>query len=64
MQKLKNFIKTLEGKKTYILSTVTVFLNVLVAIDPNLLNQNTLLKIDGVLIALGGAALRASIGRV
>lgn len=56
--RLKNL---LEGKKTYLLALAGTVLNILVIVDPTLLTQPQILKVDGILIALGGAALRASV---
>ncbi len=54
----------IEGKKTYLIATATTILNVVVVLYPNLLTTSQILKINAILIALGGAALRASISRV
>lgn len=63
MLKLKSYWKLLEGKKTYLVALAGTVLNVLVAIDPTVLTQADLLKLDGVLVALGGAALRSAVTR-
>lgn len=61
LYKLKGF---LEGRKTYLLALTGTVLNILVIVDPTLLTQSQILKIDGVLVALGGAALRASVSKI
>lgn len=61
LYKLKVF---LEGRKTYLLALVGTVMNILVILDPTLLTQSQILKIDGVLVALGGAALRAGLNKV
>ena len=58
---IKNY---LEGKKTYLLATAATILNLTVILYPHLLTQPEILKIDGILIALGGAAIRAGISKV
>lgn len=63
LDKLKLYWKKLEGRRTYLIASVGTILNVAIALYPNLLSSTELLKIDGVLVALGGAALRASISR-
>lgn len=68
MQKLyvqiRNLWFALEGKKTYLLATIGTLVNLLVVVNPSAISQAQLLKIDGILIALGGAALRAGINKV
>lgn len=61
--KLKQYWRLLENRKTYILTSATAVLNIVVILYPNLLASSTILKIDGILVALGGAALRSAIGR-
>jgi hypothetical protein len=58
LNKLVDFWFFLDGKKTYIVATVTTVVNVLLVVDPTLLSPGALLKLDAVLVALGGAALR------
>ena len=64
LRKILQLKDYLEGKKTYLLATAGTLLNLLVIIDPSALTQAQLLKIDGILIALGGAAIRAGITKV
>lgn len=64
MNKLCKLKVFLSGKKTYLLALAGTILNILVIVDPTLLTQSQILKIDGVLVALGGAALRAGINKV
>lgn len=63
MHKLKLLWTTLEGKRTYALATITAILNILLAIYPTLLTTSQLMKLDAVLIALGGAAIHSAIVR-
>lgn len=63
MNKLKQYWQLLEGRRTYILGVVTTVLNVVLVLYPNILTSAQLLKVDGVLVALGGMALRSAIGR-
>jgi len=64
MNKLKQLWLSFEGRRTYIIATVGTVLNVVVVLYPTLLTQSQLLKIDAVLVALGGAALRSAINGV
>lgn len=61
--KLKQYWYLLEGKRTYLLATVGTILNIVVILYPTLLAPSTILKIDGVLVALGGAAIRSAVSR-
>lgn len=63
MNKLKQYWQLLEGKRTYILGVVTTVLNVVLVLYPNILTSAQLLKVDGVLVALGGMAIRSAISR-
>jgi len=62
-QKLKLLVATLEGRKTYIIATVTTILNVVLAVNPTLLTSSELIKINAILIALGAATLHAAVVR-
>lgn len=64
IQKLKQYWNYLDGKKTNLVASVTILLNVFVVLYPNALTQADLIKIDGILVALGGAAIRSSISRL
>lgn len=64
INKLKTYWQLLEGKRTYLLATTGTILNIIMIVYPHLLTQAQILKIDAVLIALGGAAIRSSINRV
>lgn len=61
--KLKQYWFLLEGRKTYLVASAGTILNLLVMLYPSLLAPTTVLKLDGILAALGGAAIRSSIGR-
>jgi len=61
LNQIKGYWKALRGRKTYIVATVGTLLNLLIIIDPTAFTQSQIVKIDGVLIFLGGAALRAAI---
>lgn len=63
MHKLQLLWATLEGRKTYIVATATTILNVVLAVYPTLLTTGQLVKIDAVLVALGGAAIHSAIVR-
>jgi hypothetical protein len=52
----------LEGKKTYIIAFVTAGLNLAVAF--NWVSVDNLSQINVILVALGGAAIRAGIDKV
>lgn len=62
MWTLRSVLDVLDGKKTYIIAIITAVLNLAVAcgwISVDYINQ-----INFILVALGGAALRAGVSKV
>ena len=57
-QKISN---SLSGRKTYIVAVVAAVFNLLVALNVVQLTPDQLLAVNGVLVALGGAAIRSGI---
>lgn len=57
-----NILKTLQGKKTYIIAFVLAALNLAVAFD--LISPAQLDQINIVLVALGLGALRSGINKI
>lgn len=64
VSKLKVYWSYLEGRKTYIVGAVGTLLNLFVVVYPNALTPPEVLKLNGVLIALGGMAIRSSISKL
>jgi len=62
MYYIRTFLDLLSGKKTYILAIVTAVLNLAVAC--NWISVDYINQINFILIALGGAALRAGVAKV
>lgn len=63
LSKLKGYWKALEGKKSYLIATAGTILNIVVILYPTLLAPSTILKLDGILVALGGVAIRSAVSR-
>ncbi len=61
MNPLYTLLEILDGKKTYIIAVVTAVLNLLVAF--NAISVEHLTAVNAVLVALGGAAIRAGIAK-
>jgi len=55
------FINFLQGKKTFIVVLVTAVFNMLVTFNLITVTSDQLVAINGVLVALGGAAIRLGI---
>ena len=58
----KNVIEFLQGKKTYIIMCVGIIVNGMFAMD--VIDQKTLLMLDGIVVALGLGSLRAGISKI
>ncbi len=58
----KSVIEFLQGKKTYIIMCVGIIVNGMFAMD--VIDEKTLMLLDGVIVALGLGTIRASISRV
>jgi len=58
---LFKLIVFLEGKKTYIIAFITAAINLAVAL--NLVSVSHLAQVNAILVALGGAAIRAGISK-
>lgn len=56
-----NILEILQGKKTYIISVVGAFINVLEVFEVLDLTNEQLFAINGLILALLGATLRAGI---
>lgn len=63
LQKIKKFWLLLEGRKTYLVGSAATLLQIFVVLYPNALTLPELAKIDGILVALGGMALRSAVTR-
>lgn len=59
--KIEDLKYFLEGKKTYLVAFITAAVNLLVALGVSVPHIN---EINMVLVALGGAAIRAGINKV
>lgn len=59
---MKNFINTLDGKKTYIVAIIIAVLNLLVAL--NVISPSHISQINFLLTALGLGALRSAVAKV
>lgn len=57
-------LELIDGKKTYIVAVVTAVFNLLVAFNVITLSPEEMLAINGVLVALGGAAIRSGINKL
>lgn len=64
IHKLKVYWNLLEGRKTYLVGAVDTLLNLFVVVFPNTLTPAEVLKLNGLLIALGGMAIRSSISKL
>lgn len=64
LHKLKVYWSYLDGKRTYLIGSLTTLLNVFVVLYPSALSQADLIKLDGILVALGGMAIRSSISKL
>lgn len=62
MEYLTSVLQYFEGKKTYLIVAITAVLNLLVAF--NAISVDHLAQVNAVLVALGGAAIRAAINKV
>jgi hypothetical protein len=62
MKLLRTILDVLDGKKTYILAIVTAVLNLAVACG--WISVDNLTQINFILVALGGASLRAGVAKV
>lgn len=64
LAQIQRLVWFLDGKKTYLVTAAGTLLNLWLSFNPNALSADQILKIDAVLVFLGGAALRAAVKKV
>jgi hypothetical protein len=64
VHRVEDLLYFLQGKKTYIVTTVGGLFNLWLMVNPSALTASQVLKVNAVLVFLGGAALRAAVTKV